>query len=484
MSDRTSDGGGASGLAQFFRPVEDEDTDKPDQFHAMRLIKHEQFLYRKYNDHTTRETRLMREACPGPRLTTFLNGSVYFPYDRRDHVMEQVARDIEVDSPAYWNQIAYDVPGEGCRLAVDLDGTRVVPVHEVAAICRVLWSTLRLYYPDGPGIPLMVSTCGPRLKKGVLSTGVHIICHVRVTIEQARQILFGFEMRLVADRTIDTSGLEVDASIYKVKARMVSLRMVYSSKIEPCPVCQNTIERRLACQACAMRGVSVSTYTYQPVFAVAWATGHPCTELFHATHTTFDDVVASHSLWPGSAEQPRADYTIPVGDPVCSVGACATVRRIPAHRLEDDGVSVVVEEGLRRLEHSSVNGAPWPSVTVTGVRVVSARKAHIFVDGVGSTRCLYADKTHGSNRVWFILHRTGELVLYCHSKKAEYTCQSKERIRFHLSLDVVRKVFGVPVITNPLASIQTPDMRRFNTKRPLEYSVGVPRQAARSLVAA
>jgi hypothetical protein len=460
------------GLADFFKPVQPEDTTCPGRFYAMRYFTDHDLLYRKYDPYTSAEKRLLMTTCPGPRMTSFMNGSVFFPYSNRTAVLERVAMDIKSDTPSYWNQIAYDTPEEGCRLAVDIDSTRVIPHDEVASFARVLWSTLQHYFAatDGAPIPIMVSTCGPRLKKGVLSTGIHMVCHVRVSIEQARQILLGFEMRLVADPGIDTSRVEVDSSIYKPGARMVSLRMVYSSKIENCPVCQNMTERRLACSACATRGVAISAFTYKPVFAVDWETGAPCTELFLRTHRTFLEVVRNHSLWPEAAAEQRRDYRLPAGDPPCG-GVPSRVRRLPsaANAPADDRAALLVEEAVRRLQHPPSADYPWPSVTISRVRVLSPRRAHVYVDGIGSTRCLYAEKDHGSNRVWFVLHRNGDLVLYCHSKKAENSCQSKPRIRFRVPQSIVQHVFGIPVITDPVTTIDAPDLRMFNRKRPRHH---------------
>ena len=491
MCDRTM------GVSAFYHPLSDESSSSQDEFFAVRYFRHKGYMHRKYDAVSSAKQEMMN-ACPGPRLTTFLNGSVFFPYTEREEVYRRLAYDIQTETPSYWNQIAYDTPGEGCRLAVDVDSTRIIPHSEIVAMAELLWRTLGEYYENFTvrPIPVLVSVCGPRLKKGVESTGVHIICHVQVSIEEAQQILTGFKLRLFKDTSVCMDGIEIDTSIYKERSRAVSLRFVYSNKIENCVICENITERRLACRGCAGKGVALSNFTYTPSFAVSPTTGKVCATTFREYHSDFGVLVASHSLWSTESER-REDYRRPEGDAVYTTAS--SIRSVPMTseypRSSDRRVLVdraaknqrkctqvegpvvgVLEEFIRSISDDGIT-KHWKYITVRLVRIVSARIAHVYVDGIGSTHCHYAQKSHGSNRIWFKLHVSGDLVLQCFSKKKEYSCQTADRIKFNVPMSVSKRVFDVPMLVSTMSVTDTNHItpRSFNQRKRGSAPVTGPR---------
>jgi len=196
-------------------------------------------LYHK--NELSKAQRRNLEDCPLPRVTSFSGGNYHFPYADRDEMLRRLAMDIEEGSPMYWNQIAFDKEGEGTRLVVDIDSDgRVVEDTVICRISRILWQTLKEYYPkdfDQTPIDIFVAKCGPRVKKGKLCTGIHMVCHVKVSFDQARQLIHGYKLRLDKESGLDMSGLTVDAGIYKEGSKQASIRMIYSRKVDDCPLC-------------------------------------------------------------------------------------------------------------------------------------------------------------------------------------------------------------------------------------------------------
>jgi hypothetical protein len=289
----------------------------------------------------------------------------------------------------------------------------------------------------------------------------------------------GFKLRLLRDTSIHMDGIEVDSSIYKARSRMVSLRFVYSNKVEKCPLCEDVTERRLACKPCGGKGVALSNFTYVPSFALCSTTGEASVGVFRALHPDFGTLARNHSLWPDPADT-REDYAVPDADPVYAAAgtssgasysdgrarkAPSAARRQKQHEEITGPALDMVEELVRSL---TVDGAlrPWKDVTVQSVCKVSQRIAHVSVGGIGSTHCLYAQKNHGSNRIWFKMYVSGELVLQCFSRNKEYPCQTATRVKFHVPSSLTKRVFDLDVLTICKGvEVRPPDSRSFKRRR-------------------
>ena len=135
------------GAANYFNCIEDVRYDVPTRYYAMRYFKPLEYFQRSF-DPPTNGTERLKNMCPGPRITTFLKGCVYFPYTANEEIIRHISYDIQSATPMFWNQIAYDHPGEGCRFAVDIDAKRVLTDEDVHLMANILWRTLQEYYPN------------------------------------------------------------------------------------------------------------------------------------------------------------------------------------------------------------------------------------------------------------------------------------------------------------------------------------------------
>jgi hypothetical protein len=435
--------------------------DKDDEFYSYRYFKQKKFFHGKYDEHTP-EKKMLFKLCPKPRITAFTQGSVYFPYDDREEVLKMIAYDASVGSIMYWNQIAHDVEGEGCRLTIDLDSdTRVLNKVEIYKMSRVLWKTLKAYYSDFDENPIdiFVAKCGPRIKKGNLSTGVHMICHVKVTVQQAKQIIFGLKLRLTRDDTFNMRGIEVDAAIYKEKGKQCSARMIYCNKIEKCPLCEDKVEKRQGCNFCNRMGHVISKSTYEPMSCVYPKTGRHDIEYFRAKNPDFLNIVKNYSIWPEASDE-RTTYAKPSVDPMYTVqkaykeagpgnstgrkrkGRSAQERKLKRVKHSDPSYTLL-EEFIHNLKWKGNQW--WDGIVIDNIALTeNERVAWVYVSGMGCTMCPYAMKDHGDNRIWFGVTRGGWLTVYCHSKKKEYGCSDpKNRIKFELPGRITQKLFGI-----------------------------------------
>lgn len=453
----------STSLADHYRKEVKPVLDRNDQFYSYRYFHCHRFFHGKY-DEVTPDKRKLFKLCPKPRITAFTQGSVYFPYEDREEVLRMIAYDVKVESVMYWNQIAFDVKGEGCRLVIDLDSdTRVLCTVEIHKMARILWKTVKEYFTDYEQNPfdIFVAKCGPRIKKGRLSTGVHMIAHCKVTIEQAQQIIFGYELRLKKDETLNMRGIEVDAAIYKPKSRQVSARMIYCNKIEPCPLCQDLIEKRMACNFCQHGGQVISKSTYVPMSCINPTTGKNDPAYFQKKNPDFLQIVRNYSIWPTEEDQ-RHDYAKPPVDPVFVVpkrgknaGADTS-----ASRKRKTGSLGNAQKKLKKLKHTNesyelleeylrnINWKGqrwWDGIDVDTIALTeNSRVAWVYVSGLGCTMCPYAMKDHENNRIWFNVTRRGLMTVYCHSKKKEYPCSNpKERIKFELPGRITQKIFNL-----------------------------------------
>ena len=438
-------------LSDHYMPVVKPHLNTSDEFYSYRYFFKKKYFHSKYDEMTATKKALLK-VCPRPRITAFTQGSIYFPYEDREEVLSMISFDVMANSTIYWNQIAYDEPGEGCRLVIDIDSdTRVLSNSVVEQLARVLWKTLKAYYPDFDSNPIdiFVAKCGPRIKKGNLSTGVHIIAHVKVSIEEAKQIISGYNLRLKLDTTIDMKGLSIDAGIYKSASKQCSLRMIYCNKVEKCPLCGDKIEKRQGCNFCNKMGEVISKATYEPFSVLDPNTGLHSKEYFlKKNNNDFFQIVKNYSIWPESGDEKHVYVKAP-SDPIhtdsilqkrpgqmnLSTKPLKKIRTCdPSYALLEEFIRDIVFDGQKL----------WDGIGITKIGLTeNERMAFVYVSGLGSTNCPYAKKDHGDNRIYFTLTRKGILTCYCHSDKEEYGCKTKERIRFNVPGQVFEKVFGI-----------------------------------------
>jgi hypothetical protein len=440
----------------------------PEQFFSFSYF-HEHHFFHSKTDKITPEKKNLLKSCPGPRITAFTQGSIYFPYEKKDEVLEMISYDVQTECPMYWNQIAYDVPNEGCRLVIDLDSDiRILSNIEINKIARILWSTLKEYYTDFDTHPIdiYIAKCGPRIKKKNLSTGVHIVCHVKVTIPQAKQIIYGFNLRIAQDPGINMKNINIDDGIYKEKSNSCSTRMIYCNKLEKCPVCEDDTERRRACNFCNKDGVAISKSTYEPMGCIHPETGKSDAVYFKSKNNDFLDIVKNYSIWPEVADQ-KHTYAKPSIDPMYvnkeKVGqkrqGPALSKQLKKIRTSDPSYSLL-EEFIQNLTWKGNKW--WSGITITNIALTeNERLGWVYVTGIGSTMCPYAMKDHGDNRIWFSVSRNGVLTVYCHSVKEEYGCKTKDRIKFDLPGKITQQIFGLEGPPS-LQKKSLPDDRNFN----------------------
>lgn len=440
-------------LSDHYTPVVKPHINTAEEFFSYRYFTKKKYFHGKYDVLTDTKKALLK-VCPKPRITAFTQGSVYFPYEEREEILRMISYDVMSNSTIYWNQIAYDDPGEGCRLVIDVDSdTRVLDNVVLEHLAKVLWKTLKAYYPDFDANPIdiFVAKCGPRIKKSNLSTGVHIIAHVKVSIAQAKQIISGYNLRLKLDNNIDMKGLAIDAGIYKDRGNQCSLRMIYCNKVEKCPLCGDKIEKRQGCNFCNKMGEVISKATYEPFSVVDPNTGMHSKEYFHKKNTDFLQIVKNYSIWPEPGDEKHV-YVKAASDPIYNEGSGSLLQKRPGQlnlstkplkkiRATDPSYALL-EEYIRDIVNDGQK--LWDGISIERIGLTeNERMAFVYVTGLGSTNCPYAKKDHENNRIYFTLTRKGILTCYCHSTKEEYGCKTKDRIRFPIPGHVFEKVFGI-----------------------------------------
>jgi len=420
-----------------------------DQFYSFTYFHENKYFHSKL-EKPTQEKKQLLKSCPGPRITAFTQGSIYFPYEKKDEVLKMISYDVQAECPMYWNQIAYDVPGEGCRLVLDVDSDRVLSNTEIFKMVRILWLTLKEYYADFKTNPIdiYIAKCGPRIKKKKLSTGVHAVCHVTVSIPQAEQIIYGYNLRLKQDPAIDMKDVNVDAGIYKKGAKSCSTRMIYCNKLEKCPMCEDDTERRRACDFCNKDGIAISKSTYEPMGCIHPETGKSDADYFHAKNGEFLNIVHNYSIWPEENDG-KHTYAKPCGDPQYESDKQKQVgqkrkgevlnKQLKKIRTTDPSYALL-EEYIHDL--SWKGNRSWSGITITNIALTeNERIAWVYITGIGSTMCPYAMKDHGDNRIWFSVTRNGVLTAYCHSDK--YGCKTKDKIQFEIPGRITQHIFGL-----------------------------------------
>ena len=439
-------------LADHYTEIVTPTLKDPEAFFSYRYFTEQHYFHRKFDELTPEKKELLRR-CPKPRITSFNQGSVFFPYSERKEVLKMISYDVMADCTIYWNQIAYDIEDEGCRLVVDIDSdTRVLSNLEINKIARVLWKTLKEYYTDFETNPIdiFVAKCGPRIKKGHLSTGVHIIAHVRVSIQQAQQIIYGYQLRIQHDKSLDMTGLVIDGAIYKEKSKQCSARMIYCNKIEKCPMCQDNIEQRQGCKFCDKLGEVISRSTYEPMSCLQPHNGNHEPAFFQKKNPDFFTLIQNYSIWPEEIDGTH-HYEKPTTDPVYQPETkTKTVEKRQSASLGKGLKKIRVSDPAYQLLEEFIHGlvwngkAWWDRVIIDNIALTeNERIAWVYVSGIGSSVCPYAMRDHDGNRIWFSITRGGKLTCYCHSKKEEYGCQKKDRIQFEVPGFVTQKIFGI-----------------------------------------
>jgi hypothetical protein len=402
----------------------------------------------------TRAQKQNMKQCPSARITSFMGGKYHFPAEKCLEFLEHLAHDAETEDapPMFWNQIAFE--DEGARLIVDIDSDDTVMTDTlIEKLSTTLWKTLKDYYSDFDQSPIdiFVAKCGPRIKKGKSSTGLHLVAHVRVSFVQANQLIYGYKLRLECDPSLDMTGLTVDAGVYKTESKQVSLRMIFSRKIEDCPICKGPKhDSCVACSFCEGKGRVSTKKTYEPLCCVNPKTGSSDDIYFKQKCGTYLQFIQCYSIWAEPQDSLHL-YSKPIGDPVY-----ATIKPVnphPRQRLRKIRASnpayKLIEAFIRNIIWDKQK--LWENVTVQNISLTESEKvAYIYLTGLNSSQCPYVMKDHGGNRIFFVLNRSGLLTVHCNSEKVEYGCKTKTKISFQVSSDIVNEVFGTNFSGNVL----------------------------------
>jgi hypothetical protein len=357
-----------------------------------------------------------------PRWFTLLvGGSVHGDISLRDQLLRAIAHDARLDAPQYWNLVAYE--SLGYRLVLDLDSLCMLSKAQIFTLTRVARQMLREYYTEfeTSPIPVFTSVVGPRPKKGKMATSVHIICHVQVTYVQAIQLIEAYRLRIQRETSLPITEIDVDAAIYKHQEKSVSIRAIYSRKRENCPACKSVEEERLVCEFCKGLGQMSLKDFYRP-YQMLGQSDELSAEEFQRFHSCFEDVFRHHAPWIYTDAEKRTDYKIPPFDPdVKELEHSDTERRSNPVQTKAAPVPCchpsyqLLQEDINRIQWKGQ--CPWKDVTVKSVSV-NENTAFVQVSGLGNTWCSHVDRSHGSNRIYFVVDRkTGSLRQHCYSKK-------------------------------------------------------------------
>lgn len=412
----------ASSFDDFFQPMP-----------AFYKVRHQNYLISHFSGQNTEYGVFKRGAehrsfKPRPEkserlyLTNLSGGCIYFPWNSRFKVLKLLACDIKADSPYNsWNQIGY--ADQGMRFVVDIDcPSHVLSDAEVCDLIYMLGYTLYVYFRDS-SIRMFTSMNKLKLKKRTHCCGVHIVCHVAVSMEQALQLTHSYATHIKASRKWKPGVIDVDASIYRKSANYVNLRTIYSRKVEKCIQCNNHVNNKEFCgasnQFCLGQGRVFTEGVYVPIACTSLDV--QCSEAcFNETHSSYFSMVKHHNVWPVASTELRYNYKKPHSEPVYTV-LTQTVSQLKKRRgpsvpssslIVSDYQVHKIEQFIRSIH---VDGkAPWKDIFV---RKVDRRTRNLYIDvsGPNSTNCVQSDKVHSSNRIYFIMSSTGKLYQKCHS---------------------------------------------------------------------
>jgi hypothetical protein len=439
----------AEGFQKFYKVWVDDNLSNLKQFHTLRLCFANKWFVKNGDGQDLNPIRKnVIQLCPKPLITVWSGGSIHFPYKQRDKVLQEIARDIESGTPMCFNQLAYE--DNGFRLVIDVDSGRLMLNDEIMQFAFVLTKTLREYYTNfntNP-IPIIIEVCGPRMKNLKISTAIHFKAHVSPTMEEARQLTYAYTLRLRSDPSINMHDIVIDTGIYKVGAQMANIRMIYSSKLDKCVLCNDDTFCRQSCILCKSRGLIVSNFTYEPRFVIIGDDDDPS---IFAEYISKDYItmVRNTSIWPEEKDK-RDDYCKPIIDP--EVTDESKKRKQPSvssqvcnTKLISNVIFDALEEEFKRIQ---INGEhPWKDLTIKSITPQKTGGARIYVDGIGSNFCLYANKDHGSRGIYFQLSRKSVMTFRCNAET--YGCDNAHKdddrvIKFTISQRITNDIFGIP----------------------------------------
>lgn len=461
-------------LTEYFVPLEFPDIKRADVFHAYRFFVSCGMLVSKKDAETPARLEVKARSLNRIRITAFTWGSVYFPYQFRQKVLAKMAMEIESHTPMFWNQMAYHDPenGEHIRFAIDIDSfARILSDEDLLLLTQTAYKTLRSYYTRFKDQPIEVYTakCGPRIKKGKLTTGTHIYCHVAVTIEEAQQLTYAFWLRLSKLRRFSMEGLTVDPDIYKPLKRLCTMRFIYAAKVDDCPMCADFKKgNETLCGVCRGRRRVSTIHTYVPLLCLHPQTGECDREYFIAKNPNFTRLLSNYSLWAEPSEV-RNDFQRPEEDAAVETTDFLNKQQLKAAVILDDDPSkpagtkrsrsatevkgfkpvndrTLVEQMEEFINSIVVQGRQiWKNSSVDRISMdTDKNRAYIFLTGPGSSDCPYAKKDHDGNRLYFTLNSKGSLALCCNSNKPEYRCKTQPKLTFTPPGKLSRLIFGQP----------------------------------------
>jgi hypothetical protein len=397
-----------------------------------------------------RKVIAIMEPKPALRITSFRGGSYYFQSSDMPTVLNLMAQDAAQDLPMYWNQIANS---DEMRFVIDVDtDKRVFSPYEIVHLCKVLRTTMGVYFTNisEKPIPIFVAKCGPRLVKESLTTRLHIVCHVHVSLKEARQLAHDFHMRLKNDIDFNMDGVEVDPAIYKDREdRTLSLRMVYSSKLEKCPLCEDDMYNRTLCNFCNRFGRVESCSNYEP-YLILHSNGDVDKEFMKKRFADYKTIFQDFSIWATSSDH-RNDFHIPEYVSLWQNDKKRNSVEKKSQNQDRRKITPINNPYVERLEKTirriSLDGQRrWEGVYIDSIVDRSTKnipRAVVSVSGMGCTYCHYVRRNHNNNRIFFILE-TSYIIHRCHSKN--HTCGGEDPnrlIMFPVQPSLIRGVLGL-----------------------------------------
>jgi hypothetical protein len=201
--------------------------------------------------------------------------------------------------------------------------------------------------------------------------------------------------------------------------------------------------------------------------------GVPSESLFISHHSSFLDVVLNHSIWPECDDYRTIfapivennnisdesdvdvyidDFVKPISYPICTITKpkkrkkCENsdkMEKMPKrikHRNIPERTYVKLEKFITEIVHN--NELWFQDVFIQNIVLSSnGKSARIEINGSGCTRCVYVNRHHGGNRVYFILSMSGLLTVRCFSKK-EDVCKKTPWIQYKVSKSISNDIFG------------------------------------------
>lgn len=398
----------------------------------------------------------LREDVKRPRLTSQLGYSARFPRGMWRRVEKCMLADIHRGRRFSWFMIAY--ADEGMRFAIDIDcSQRVLTGDEVDTMCCVTRHILQDYfqYHNERPIPVLAAFAKDKLKKGVVCCGLHIITHVRVTVEQARELTDAYAYLLQKTNKELADTVEVDNSIYKKNS--VNLRPIYASKVERCRDCEGNRYLAIHCSTCNGNGFYYAKSVYQPYRHNIDDNGWQYAK--HTAETVSLQTLQQYSLIAFPQEtrddfKPRG-YTIPrtPGEhkrdkeqkQAFSTRWNTLSKRKKLRDVKSQRIYLLVEQHIQGMVHRGTTH--WKSITVTNIRATEQR-THVFVqvEGPGSTYCINKPGLHGSNSIYFVLFKNGTVEQRCFCKKRKYPCSERgSRHKFTMPWTITMLLFPLDV---------------------------------------